>query len=92
MSANKKQIGGSHYQMDIQPWDAMRAWMTAEQFEGFLLGNVIKYAARNKNNKVEDMKKAIHYAEKYIEVRRENQRVSGVPYIPEDKSFCRSEN
>ena len=47
MSANDMQVGGEHYQNKaVQPWDAMQAWMTDEQFKGFLWGNVIKYIAR----------------------------------------------
>jgi hypothetical protein len=45
----------------------MQAWMTPEQFVGFLRGNVIKYMARDKNG-VEDLKKAKHYLEKLLEV------------------------
>jgi len=42
MSARDSQVGGTHYaDKPIQPWDAMRAWMTHEQFEGFLRGNAI---------------------------------------------------
>ena len=47
MSASNYQVGGGHYKAkEIQPWDAMSAWMTPEQFEGYLRGNVIKYLAR----------------------------------------------
>lgn len=67
--ANQKQIGGNHYQSaDIQPWDAMKAWMPKEQFIGFLRGNAIKYVARaDKKGNVEDYKKALHYLEKLVE-------------------------
>ena len=42
-----RQEGGDHYlNMGIQPWDAMRAWMSPEQFTGYLLGSAINYAAR----------------------------------------------
>jgi hypothetical protein len=61
---DKKQIGGDHYtRLDIQPWEAMQAWMTPEEFRGFLKGNVIKYLARTKNPK-DDLLKAQHYLEK----------------------------
>lgn len=62
------QVGGSHYQKVIQPWDAMRAWMTPEQFAGFLRGNIIKYVARyDGKGGAEDLKKARHYLDKLIE-------------------------
>ena len=70
MSANETQIGGEHYRSKtIQPWDAMQAWMTPEQFEGFLWGNIVKYIARWKDKGgVEDLRKARHYMDKLIEV------------------------
>ena len=70
MSANDMQVGGEHYQSkSIQPWDAMQAWMTPEQFKGFLWGNVIKYIARwQDKGGVEDLRKARHYMDKLIEV------------------------
>ena len=62
--SDKKQIGGDHYtRLEIQPWEAMQAWMTPEEFRGFLKGNVIKYLARTKNPK-DDLLKAQHYLEK----------------------------
>lgn len=69
MSANDRQIGGSHYQqVEIQPWDAMAAWMTKEEFVGFLKGNAIKYLARaNLKGGAEDIRKARHYLDKLIE-------------------------
>lgn len=75
MSANEKQVGGTHYtDMPVQPWDAMQAWMTPEQFCGYLLGNVIKYAARHPaKGGVEDLKKARHYLDKLIEFREQGR-------------------
>lgn len=71
-TANDYQVGGSHYANKVvQPWDAMEAWMSPEQFAGFLRGNAIKYVARyqDKGGK-EDIRKAIHYLEKLLEVMR----------------------
>lgn len=67
--ADDKQVGGKHYvSKAIQPWDAMQAWMTPEQFSGYLRGNAIKYLARcDDKGGVEDLKKAAHYLEKLIE-------------------------
>ena len=69
MSAKEYQIGGDHYvEKVIQPWDAMQAWMTAEEFAGFLRGNAIKYLARYRDKGgVEDLRKARHYLNKLIE-------------------------
>lgn len=63
------QVGGGHYiKLDVQPWEAMEAWMSKEEFQGFLRGNAIKYLARDKGNRLEDWRKAKHYIEKLIEV------------------------
>jgi len=70
MTAADTQIGGDHYRSKaIQPWAAMEAWMTREEFAGFLRGNAIKYLARcrDKGNTVEDLRKARHYLDKLIE-------------------------
>ena len=71
------QVGGKHYASKaIQPWDAMEAWMTKEQFEGFLLGSAIAYLARFNESAqgkggVIDIEKAKHYCEKLIETLHE---------------------
>ena len=64
MSANSKQIGGTHYQGAIQPWD----FITSNNL-GYLEGTAVKYLARwRKKNGIEDLRKAIHFIEKLIEV------------------------
>lgn len=70
ISANDSQVGGNHYtSKKVQPWAAMEAWMTPEQFAGFLRGNAIKYLARcDDKGGVEDLQKARHYLDKLIEV------------------------
>ena len=61
------QIGGTHYvSLDVQPWDAMQAWFP-ESFPDYLLMNALKYIARNKCDKREDIEKAKHYLEKWLE-------------------------
>ena len=67
--ASETQVGGSHYKdKAVQPWTAMESWMSSEEFEGFLRGNVIKYIARYKDkNGIQDVFKARHYLEKLIE-------------------------
>jgi hypothetical protein len=64
-----RQVGGDHYKrMDVQPWQAMRAWMPREEFLGFLRGNAIKYLARagSKGPVREDLEKARHYLDALI--------------------------
>ena len=70
-NADAVQEGGNHYKsMDVQPWTAMQAWLSADEFRGFLQGNAIKYLARagHKGNRVDDLKKARHYIDKLIEI------------------------
>jgi hypothetical protein len=63
--ANSKQIAGSHYSdKSIQPWDFIYA-----NNLGYFEGNCVKYVSRWKDKGgIEDLKKAIHYLEKLIEL------------------------
>lgn len=75
MNARGQQVGGDHYRKSaIQPWDAMAAWMSPEQFRGFLRGNAIKYLARcDAKGGVEDLRKARHYLDRLIETYEEQE-------------------
>jgi hypothetical protein len=63
--ANSKQIAGSHYSdKEIQPWDFIYA-----NNLGYFEGNCVKYVSRWKDKGgIDDLKKAIHYLEKLIEL------------------------
>jgi len=56
----------SHYNAtgEFQPIEVMQAFMTPEQFEGFLRGNVIKYSCRagRKDDQKKEVDKVIQYA------------------------------
>lgn len=63
------QVGGAHYvSLAVQPWDAMRAWLSPPEWRGFLRGNAIKYLARagTKGSAREDLEKAAHYLAELI--------------------------
>lgn len=64
MSANKIQVGGTHYKSKaIQPWD----YIIANNI-GYMEGNIIKYVSRYKEKGgVADLHKARHYLDKLIE-------------------------
>ena len=63
------QIGGKHYQKDIQPIEAMECWMSKEELQGFYWGNVIKYVARWKDKGgLEDLLKAQDYLGRLIKI------------------------
>lgn len=64
MSANDKQMGGSHYLKAIQPWDYIAA-----NGLNFFEGNIVKYVTRwRQKGGVEDLRKARHYLDKLIEL------------------------
>lgn len=58
----------SHYQGKIECIDYLQDKLTAEEFKGFLKGNVLKYLSRagKKENELEDYKKSKWYLEKLI--------------------------
>lgn len=70
--ADSRQIGGDHYKkLNVEPWAAMEAWLTHEEFVGFLKGNIIKYIARANTGKEDHdtmIAKAEHYQQKLKEV------------------------
>lgn len=65
MSANSKQHGGKHYKsLAIEPWDYIESNNIP-----FLEGSAIKYITRWRDKGgVADLKKAIHFIEKRIEL------------------------
>jgi len=67
VGASAVQHGGSHYlKRPIQPWD----YIVANNFD-FWQGNILKYISRWKDKDgLQDLEKARHYIEKYIEVVR----------------------
>lgn len=76
MTANDHQVGGSHYQKAIQPWD----YIVANNL-GYLEGNVVKYVSRWRDKGgVQDLHKAMHYLQKLIEVNDDN--------CAEEESYC----
>jgi Protein of unknwon function (DUF3310) len=68
--ADYKQVGGEHYVTKaIQPWEVIE-----RNGMGFFDGNALKYLMRYKDkNGVEDLKKALHYIEKLIEMEEKNR-------------------
>lgn len=68
LSANQIQHGGTHYKSCIiQPWDYI-----ARNNIPFLEGSAIKYISRWRDKGgIEDLRKAIHFIEKVIELEEE---------------------
>ena len=67
-NVNQKQIGGTHYQkLDPAPWDVILKWNL-----GYLEGTALKYIARWRDKGgLDDIRKAIHFLEKLLEVETE---------------------
>lgn len=68
MSANDRQVGGTHYKKKggTQHWD----YATEKKFD-FFQYQITKYVERWRDkNGVQDLEKALHFLEKYIEVER----------------------
>jgi hypothetical protein len=69
--SNDEQIGGKHYKKcAVQPWD----YVIANDLDYFQ-GSIIKYVTRWKDKGgVEDLKKAKHFLDKYIETMEEKYK------------------
>jgi len=72
-SANARQVGGSHYSAhgrpDLQHWDVVDIF-NLDYFQG----NITKYVFRWRDkNGVEDLIKARHYLDKYIEIQQQKK-------------------
>lgn len=64
---DKDNINPDHYQGEIECIDAIKASMPAEQYRGYLKGNIIKYIWRYEHKGgVEDLEKAEWYIDKLI--------------------------
>ncbi len=82
MSANDKQIAGSHYSKHgaIQHWDVV-ALFDLDYFQG----QITKYLFRWKDkNGLEDLKKAQHFLEKYVEINSIREGGATRDYVDQD--------
>ena len=63
-NALETQIGGTHYK--VLPYQPIE--LIGELRMDYFQGCIVKYISRDKNNKIEDLQKAIHYCELAREV------------------------
>jgi hypothetical protein len=70
--ANARQVAGEHYQ---QPEGVPQHWDLVDMYQwDYFQGQVTKYLMRWKlKNGIEDLEKARHYLDKYIEIERSKQ-------------------
>lgn len=74
-SIDEKVNHPSHYLGNVEVIDYIEDKLTFEQFEGYLVGNVIKYLSRyQKKNGLEDLKKGRWYLNKLIEVKENDEK------------------
>ena len=65
----------SHYQGKVEVIDYITDKLSQEEFEGYLVGDVIKYISRyKKKNGLEDLKKCAWYLNKLIEVMEDKKK------------------
>ena len=71
----------AHYGGASNPYEVikvLRAWLTPEEYVGFLKGNVIKYVARaHHKGGVEDYEKAKWYQDELVRCERERVEQKG---------------
>lgn len=87
MSANERQVGGSHYQSSMQHWDFIE-----DNGIGYLEACATKYITRHrKKNGLQDLEKADHYVEKLIQLAKDGRESrSGICiHVTE---FCEANN
>jgi len=74
-STLSQQVGGSHYKdMAVQPWVALEAWLTPEEYRGYHKGVAISYLAREKQKgETQDIKKAIHHLSRLVEMSEQDK-------------------
>lgn len=73
-TANTRQVGGSHYGAKYQHWD-----MVIEHDLNYFEGQITKYVMRaRKKNGLQDLQKAAHFLEKYME---EWEQINRVPAV-----------
>ena len=64
MAENDKQVGGNHYRSPLQHWD-----FVYHNNMDYFQGQITKYVSRWKDkNGIQDLKKAQHFLNKYIEL------------------------
>jgi len=74
--ANKRQVGGDHYKnMGVEVWDVVDTWPIEQRIGAYRIG-LLKYTMRmgSKDENVQEIQKAEHYAQKLIEVLKERDR------------------
>lgn len=77
--ANDRQVAGTHYRHAVQHWDYAAA-NGLDYFEGQITKYVTRWRKKHPTAKgrLDDIQKALHFAEKFAEVTADTQRTLGV--------------
>ena len=76
VKANQRQVGGDHYKhMGVEVWDVVDTWPIEQRIGAYRIG-LLKYTMRMgaKDENIQEIQKAEHYAQKLIEVLEERDR------------------
>lgn len=74
--ADSFQVAGDHYHKlgALQPWNVLKAWLTPEEYRGYMKGTAIVYLARERDKGGDqDISKALHYLTKMEEELKHEQ-------------------
>jgi hypothetical protein len=73
MTANDRQVGGKHYAHDDKPqhWDLVHLYEW-DYFQGQVTKYLMRWKFKHKTREeqLQDLEKALHFLEKYIELER----------------------
>lgn len=76
-SVLKIQVGGEHYKKlgAYQPWEVAACWLTPDELRGAAKMTAIAYLAREREKGgLEDIKKAVHTLQIYLELQRKEEK------------------
>lgn len=88
-SALETQVGGDHYKKlgEFQPWQVLHAWLTPEEFRGYMKGTAIAYLAREQDKGgLQDVAKAAHTLQGMLELMAAEQGLQLVPVAANDNT------
>lgn len=73
MRANDRQVGGEHYKVE-----GREHWDIVDEFDlDYFQGQITKYVMRwREKNGIEDLEKAEHFLQKYLEIARRQYSVN----------------
>lgn len=67
LNLDNEELNRGYKKLNLDVIDIMRSNDTLERREGFYYGNVMKYISRDKDSKLEDLKKARDYLNFWID-------------------------